>query len=45
MSAIGWLILIIGVGVIIMAWQGKNPWTAFQGLLSGPASAANTTTK
>lgn len=45
MKAFGWLAAIIGVGIIIEAWQGKDPWETITNLFSAPASVANTVTK
>jgi hypothetical protein len=45
MKALGWLAAIIGVGVIIEAWQGKNPLDTLGNLFSGQTSVANTITK
>jgi hypothetical protein len=35
MKAIGWLILIIGLGVVIEGWQGKNPLHSLSDAVSG----------
>lgn len=45
MTAIGWLLLLIGIGIIYEAWHGKNIWHDITDLLSGYTQAGNTATK
>lgn len=45
MTAIAWLILIVGIGVIIEAWQGRSVTTTFDFLFAPAATTANTVTK
>lgn len=45
MTAIAWLILIVGIGVIIEAWQGKSITHTFSFLFAPGTTTANTITK
>lgn len=45
MEAIGWLLVVGGIGLIFIIWHNGNPWNTLQSLFAPVTKTVNLTTK